>query len=305
MKLRKFLPIIGIAIFIYILFKLDLKNIFTEISNADIFFLIIAIIFTGLYIITQTLKWFAIARVQKINIGFLEAIRINLISDFYGFVTPSRIGVAMRADYLRKYNCGQLGKGLSNYTLDKILDICSLVFITIFAIATIDFISKGYIYYFGAGFILLVIGLLIFRDKERGKKIMKIFYKLLPKKIKERAKDGFYSFYQDMPKKRYFILFFLLNILNWIILYATTFFIGVSLGIDVSFFYFLVILPIATLVSQLPITIGGLGTREAMLIYLFGILGVEATKIFSMSIISLAIGIIPILIGSLLIFKKR
>ena len=147
--------------------------------------------------------------------------------------------------------------------------------------------------------------------KKEGKK-EDDFLKDLPKdvqeklkKIKVKVRRGFYSFYQDMPKKRYFPLFFLLNIVNWIVLYAMTFFIGVSLGIIISFIYFLAILPIATLISHVPVTIGGLGTREAAMIYLFNLFGVEATKIFSMSIISLFMGLIPSIIGIFLILKKR
>lgn len=79
------------------------------------------------------------------------------------------------------------------------------------------------------------------------------------------------------------------------------FFSGLSIGINVPFFYYLAILPIATLVAQIPITINGLGTREVTIIGLFGILGIEATKVFSMSIIGLFIGsIIPAMIGFIL-----
>jgi len=144
-------------------------------------------------------------------------------------------------------------------------------------------------------------------DKKRSKFLLRIFYKkLIPKKIKERIKKGFHSFYEDMPKKRYFILFFLLNLINWIISYTVVFFIGLSLGIDISFFYFLAILPIGTFVSLIPITINGLGTREAMLITLFSLFNINATKVFSMSILSLFFaGVIPAIIAIFLIFKEK
>src|SRR3989344_4917472 len=105
-----------------------------------------------------------------------------------------------------------------------------------------------------------------------------------------------------MPEKKYFILFFIFNILNWIILYSISFLIALSIGIKVSFIYFFLFMPIATFVGQMPITISGLGTREAVLISLFGLLGIEATKIFSMSLINIVInGIFPALIGIILI----
>ena len=192
--------------------------------------------------------------------------------------------------------------------IDKVLDLCSLAFLAgIFSFVFRDFISISYFYYAIFGFILLVVLLMIFRDEKRSKSLLRIFYrKIIPEKIKGKVKDGFDSFYKDMPKKRFFILFFLLNILNWIVLYTSTFFIAISLGIDISFFYFLAILPIATLVEQIPITISGLGIRETALISLFGLFGIGATKVFSMSILSLFLsGIIPSIIGSFLILKNK
>ena len=65
-------------------------------------------------------------------------------------------------------------------------------------------------------------------------------------------------------------------------------------------------MPIVTFVGQIPITINGLGTREAVMISLFGLLGIGATKIFSMSIINLIInGIIPAIIGLALITLSK
>tara|TARA_Y100000034_G_scaffold19272_1_gene21688 strand:- start:9095 stop:10027 length:933 start_codon:yes stop_codon:yes gene_type:complete len=308
MKIKKYLPIIGIIIFLYILFKLDLSNILKEISNSNINYLLIAVFFIFIFFITQTLKWFAIAQIQLTKIPFIEALKINIMSMFYGFITPSRIGGIIRSEYLRKYNNNNLGKGLSNYVLDKVLDLGSLAFLAgLFSFMFRDLIFINYFYYALFGFILVAAFLIIFRDKKRSKSVLRIIYiKLVPKKMKEKVKNGFNSFYQDMPKKRYFILFFLLNILNWVVLYTSTFFIGISLGINISFYYFLAILPIAALIGQIPITISGFGTREAVMISLFGLIGISATKVFSMSLISIFFaGVIPALIGSFLIFKNK
>lgn len=308
MKIKKYLPIIGILIFLLILLKLDLSEIIKEISRANINFLLIALFLVIASLITQTLKWFSIAKVQMTNVSFVEAFKINLISLFYGFITPSRVGCVVRAEYLKKYNNNKIGKGVNNFVLDKILDLCSLVFlVAVFSFAFKEIFSKSYIYYAVSIFLLLVIILLIFRSKERSGFLLRFFYKrFVPEKFKKKAKEEFYSFYDDMPKKRYFALFFILNLLNWVILYLSAYFIGLSLGINVSIFYFMAIFPIATFVGQLPITISGLGTREATLISLFGLIGVGATKVFSMSIISLLIsGIIPSIIGIFLILKNK
>ena len=305
MKIKKYLPIIGIGLFIYILTKIGISQTIQEISQANLFFLLVALFFVLISLITGTLKWFIIARKQKIKIQFYQAFKINFIGIFYGFVTPSKIGGIVRAEYLRKYNNNSLGKGVSNYVLDKVLDLCSLGFLAVVFSFTFSLISTNYFYFSLAGLILMVSFLLIFGEESKSKKILRIFYRFVPVKKKNKFKKSFYSFYKDMPEKKHFVLFFLFNIVNWIILYTITFFVGVSLGINISFFYYLAILPIATLVGQIPITISGLGTREATMISLFSLFGVGATKIFSMSMLSLVMGIIPAIIGSFLIWKNK
>ncbi len=306
-KIKKYLPVIGIFIFLYILIKLDIKKILLEISQAKINFLLIAVLFIFISFVTETLKWFSIARVQKTNISFFQALRINIVSFFYGFITPSKVGGIMRAKYLKEYN-NNVGKGVGNFILDKVLDVCSLIFLAIlFSFVFKDILPVNFFYYSIALLVSMIIFLFIFFDIKKSRFFLGFFYrKFVPEKWKERAKKEFYSFYEDMPKKRYFFLFFLLNILNWIVIYSISFFIGKSVGINLHFFYFLAILPIATLVAQIPITIAGLGTREATLITLFGLIGIDKTKVFSMSMINLFIGaIIPSIIGLLLIFKRK
>jgi len=300
MKIKKFLPFIGIAIFVYLLIKLDVSKVFIDLKNARIDFLIIALFFVIANILTETLKWFIIARYQKIDVPFLEAIKINLIGSFYGFVTPSKVGSVMRSEYLKKYTNNKLGKGISNFVLDKTLDLCSIfILVAVFSFIFKEIFSVSIFYYSIILLIILSLGFFIFIKKERSKKILRIIYKkLIPERLKEKARHGFNSFYEDMPKKRYFSLFFLVNIINWIVSYSILFFVGRAIGIEVSFFYFLAILPIATLIAQIPITVSGLGIREITLIGLFGLFGIEAAIVFSMSIIGLFIGgIIPALIG--------
>ena len=161
--------------------------------------------------------------------------------------------------------------------------------------------------FFSTLFLVSVFGILFFLKKERSYFVLKFFHgKLIPERLKEKAKITFNSFYEHVPKKRYFILFFFLNFVNWLLNYVTAYYIGLSLGIDLPLVVYFAIYPIGTLVTMIPISINGLGTREATLISLFGLFGIGAAKVFSMSIIGLVIaGIIPCIIGIYLSFKKR
>lgn len=300
------MPFVGIVIFVYILVKLDIRNIFQEIGGVDVSLFLIALIFVFTLFVFQTFKWYVIARNQKIAVPFVEAFKINLISNFYGFITPSKLGAIIRADYLKKY--ASIGKGISNFVLDKVMDISSLFFIAIFMgfvfRERFDFISLNWllilfvVFIFAAGF---------FYSKKRARFVLGVLYrKFVPDKLKEKAKTGFNDFYEDLPNTSFLILIFIINIITWINIYFVTYLVGLSLGVELSFIYFLAILPLSTLVAQIPVTISGLGTREATMIGLFGLFGVGAAKVFSMSIVNIFITtIIPSIIASFLIFRRE
>ena len=307
MKWKKFLPIIGISLFIYILIKLNILEVFNKIGGLDLTYFLLAVSFVIIILTTQTLKWFVIAKIQKISIPFRDAFRINLISNFYGIITPSKLGTVVRANYLKKY-IGNMGKGISNFVLDKLLDVSSVLFIAI--IFSMIFQKKFSIISIPLSiiiFILIVALMIFFIDKKRSKSLLRVVYiKLIPKKVKERARLTFHSFYEDMPKKRNFLFFFIMNLLNWLAIYILVFLIGNSLGVDIKLIHFLAILPIGTLVAFIPITLSGIGTRDLVWLTLFGKFGIDGATIISMSLLTLFLtGIVPAAIGGLVILFER
>ncbi len=307
-KIRRYIPIIGIGLFIYLLIRLDITKIFQEFDNIKWIYISFSTILVVVYLFFQTLKWFILAKRQKVRISFGEAFKINFISNFYGFITPAKIGTVIRADYLKKKGT-ETGKGVSNFVIDKMLDFCSL-FLLIFGLGFIiyrEVIPETAWYLLLLTFAVLIILFFIFYNKNNSKFLLRpIYRKLIPDKLKEKSKIHFNSFYQDMPSVTFLFLALLINLSAWIINYLNIYLVGLALGININFVYFLIILPIATLIAQIPITIDGLGTRELTMISLFGILGISATKIFSMSILSIiVINIIPSIIALIFILSER
>lgn len=308
-NIKKVLPIIGIGLFIYLLIKLNVVKVLKEISSVEIPFVIIAVFLTLIYFVFQTLKWFVIARKQKVKIPFWDAFKVNIITNFYGFITPAKIGTIIRADYLNKYEGGK-GKGLSNFAIDKVLDLSSLFFLTIifgFIFYSQKIISLNLLYFFIGIFIMMVLFSFLFYKKKMSKFFLRVFYrKFIPEKNKEKAKEAFVSFYENMPSIRFLFFVFFINLVSWIINYLVAYYVGLSLGINVNFGIFLSIFPISTLVAQIPITINGLGIREMTMISLFGIFGVDAIRVFSMSVLTMLImSIIPSIIAIFFSFENK
>jgi len=305
--LKKILPFIGIALFVYLLIRLDVTKVFQQIAESNKIYLLMACGVVLIFLFFQVLKWFVLARKQKIPLPFWKSVKIDFMGNFYGLVTPGKLGNAMRVAYLRKYT--STSKGMANFMIDKVLDVLSLFSLAIilgfFVLREqINLLIFNYLLFF---FFVFIVLLLLLYKKERSKFFLRFVYKrLIPKKMKGKAKLAFDSFYESFPKKKDLISILALNLSAWVINYCAVYFVALSIGIEINFLYFIALYPIATLVAQIPITISGLGTRELTLISLFGLFGIEAVKVFSMSLISIFImAVIPSIIAIPFILKER
>lgn len=78
-----------------------------------------------------------------------------------------------------------------------------------------------------------------------------------------------------------------------------------ALHIDVDPIYFILFLPAITIVTMVPLSIGGLGIREGVMIGLFGSVGVSSADVLSISLSVYSINLLLSLFGGLMMFERR
>ncbi len=79
-----------------------------------------------------------------------------------------------------------------------------------------------------------------------------------------------------------------------------------ALDMDISVTYFLLFLPLITLVTMVPISFGGLGLREATMVALFALVGITSAQILALSLTVHLINLGLSLFGGLIwIVRKR
>ena len=81
---------------------------------------------------------------------------------------------------------------------------------------------------------------------------------------------------------------------SWIVV---RYLIALALGVPLSIWYFLLFIPIISLVTLVPISFSGLGVREAAYVYLFSQVGVDAPTAISMSLAFYGFRLVGGLIG--------
>ena len=307
MKIKKILPLIGIILFLYLIYRIGLSNLISTIKNANLIYLIPGIIVTPLFISVLALKWYTILKIQGYDVKFLYIQKLYYIGGFYGFITPARAGSLMRAYYLKQKTKKSLVECASSIIVERIIDlfvilffafIGSLIFLKNFNINLIKVLTPA--------FVVFLFLILTFLKKERGIFLLSLFYKiLLPKNIKDKADTSLDTFYNKIPKIKYLILIFIMTLIAWIIIYFQSYIFAKAFNVIVPFHIFVTFISIGTIIATLPISISGLGTRELTLITLFSLYNVRPEAIVSTSLVSFfVVGLIEGIVGLIFIYSE-
>lgn len=304
-KLLKFLPIIGIILFVYVLYTNDIFKIISTLEQINLFYLTLAILLLFPRTIIHTLKWNYILKKQDIDLPYGFVIKTYLISTFYGAVTPGWLGTYIRIPYIMKKCKIKLGKATSNLVIDTFIDVIA-VFILVIIGSIIVFSSiPNLLQATLLTFSILIFLILYFKNKNRSEKYFKIVLKfLIPSRYREEINRQFDEFYENIPKMRFLIIPLLVSILSTLLAYTQIYIIALGLGIEVDYIYFLFIYPVTFLVELIPISVSGFGSRELVLMALFSTFSVPRDKIVLLSLSGYFVTVlVPTVIGAALVVK--
>lgn len=281
---KKFLPLIGLVLFIYLLISLGLEDIKNTILSISPIYFIVSALLTIPVLLIRNYAWQIILREQKITVGYFKSLKILIIGFFYGTITPGYMGHAFRILYLKEETNEPYGKLFVNTFIDTIIRSFAQYGMMIFgAILIIITFHESIFFYFTFGY--FVISLLIifyFLKKERGEKLFFTLIKyLIPKRLKTNLNRFVKTFYNEFPKTRVLIFPFFLGFIIWIIIFTQVYLFVIALGLEtlIPYHYFIFLFPIANTAGFAPITFAGLGTRELTSIYIFQFFKAEEHKI--------------------------
>jgi uncharacterized protein (TIRG00374 family) len=284
---RYVLRAVGIFIFGAILWFIDLSTVWKILRTADKIDVIFGVLLFFPLAFTKALRWNLIKQGLGILVSPSQSFFYQLIGQM-AFFTPGRIGDFIKALYLKAKDYS-LGKSIISIIGDRLFDVVTMVIVGVggFAYFFNETIRENFIAV-AMGSILLL-GVLLIGIKYRAgiknllKGILKFF---VPGQFKPRV-DTLLSDLKNhvvtYSIKQIFVLFFI-SIVGFSLQVLKVYFFARSIGISVSFFPLAGIIALMSLSNLLPISFVGLGTRDAVFLYFFGLLGVAPAKSIGLSI---------------------
>ena len=280
--------ILGLLLLVVILIKLDLRHILQVILKVEPTILAVAICLTVPLMMLHSWRWRYLLATQNVFLSLKETFSVYLGAFYIGAITPARAGeFIIKALYLRKEKNVSLGKGFSNILIDRLQDVSAFVIVGLIGLGLAP-LGGTYLYsIIGIAFLFLVIWAFLFRAETATRKISTVLFQtLVPKRYRSSIDTQLDSFFLGIDKLSNFriVVPALATAAITAIAFGQCYLIATSLSISISFIYLAFCVSVAGLVSLIPVSISGLGTREATMIALFSRVGLSSESAVGFSL---------------------
>ncbi len=272
-RMLQLLKLIGVALFLWILSRIDRDALFLHLRNAEP--LGIAASFLGLFLMyaLKAARWHVLVRSTGLTPSWMDSWRLFNIGIFLGAITPANMGEMGRAAYLRRMGV-HTGTALAIPLIDRIADVAIM--------GTVGIWSIGFIFGWQWSLIAGCTGIL-------GMGIVGILWE----RSKGLRAQEWLAFLQILARPPMLYGVLLWTILSWIVYFGWTFLLAQALGLSVSFPVLAAALTLTGILVFIPIAPSGLGTREAALITFLAPYGIAAPQA-----VALALVVFLLVIGS-------
>ena len=256
------------------------KQLFDLVKNADLRYLILALMVGVMINMVSALKWFMLTRAQHLNASYWRIFAYYLIGQFYNMFLPTSVGGDIVRSYeLGKYS-GRQADSLASVFVERYTGVVVLLLVAALAVLTqLSRFNEGFIVVTLAAFFvgLGLIGWFIvderpytwikrtFLDKFSVSKV--IFEKI--DKLQESV-----AVYKQQPAT--LVVAFVNSFIFYIIAVLNVYVTALVFTSNVSFVDILIATPIIMLVMNLPISIGNIGLMEVAYVSVLELMGYGA-----------------------------
>ncbi len=305
MELYKFLPLMGVAIFVYILLGFNLSAIISNVVRANPALIAAAVMLHLPVLALKALKWRVIISSYGIRLGLAKSIVYWCVGFFIGLITPGRLGDMARAWYLRGKT--SFGRAMTTVVVDRVMDV-AVVFVMAIAGAA-AFVAlyvpeTSLVITISLLFAAFILALFVFSKKSIMVRITKpLLGFLIPSRHRGEMEGFVDEFYAGLKKivgrKKLLLGVALTTLLYWLITFFQLYVLSRAIGINISFIGLLMFMPIVTLLDILPISFSGIGTRDAAMIFFFSFFMLQPEVAVAYSFLILFFAYVPPAIAGL------
>jgi uncharacterized protein (TIRG00374 family) len=252
-------------------------------------------------------RWQILLRPMGINVPFRMLFAYYMIGMFVNnFMPGGLVGDLVKSYDLYRYT-NQGGKAVLSVVLERFTGLVGLGVLGTFAAMfmvrwPISLVSSGVV---AASLVLIFGAVIVLWSKRVGSFVLSRFERVRHLRLVELLRDAYAVVHAYQSHRATILLSVTLSAFLQFLLALYYTLTAKLLGIPVDLYYFVLFLPAITLATLAPISIGGLGIRETVMVLLFASVGIRASDVVAISLAVYAINSVLSLSGGVLLLMRR
>ena len=297
---------VSVAALAYVISHARLHDIWQVLANTAVIYVLIAMVIDQLTNFISSKAWHSLASSLGLKATFTRLLHLFYVGKFFNVFLPTTIGGdVVRALHLTK-DSKKGAKAVASIMMSRLVGLAAMV--TIFVIGIMlrpDIVESRVL--LAVAVVLLAFTLFtlilfskviihLFEPLLRRLTYLKLNHRIL--KLHEAIRA--YRHHHGALAKAYVFmgLFHLLSIVCYYLL-------AVALGLEISFTYFLIIVPLVNILTALPISLNGVGHREGGFFYFLTQGGVPPSAAIALPLLSYIFTLDSAIIGAIAYTAKR
>jgi uncharacterized protein (TIRG00374 family) len=301
---RWLIRLIGIAIFLVLLSRLELGQLQQMLQRTDGFAVALAIGLVIPFFALKSWRWQLLLDRAGINVSIGQSLWLYFVGLFAGYATPGQVGEAVKAMYLARSGHA-MGPALATIALDRILDMLLLVALAVPGVLLVgESLGLDRLFTLAALVLALgglVLGLWIITSSARLEPLTRRLTSLpfMPKKLTQvlQSREGSGSLSFGIVARSWSL--WLLTLAAYTVHYVRFYVLLLALHISAPppVLAFVATLALVSVVALVPVTIMGVGTRDGVLVLAAGALGLSYEEAVGFSLLILLTYLANLAIG--------
>ena len=298
--LRLGLRLLGPALLLYFLATTDLTKLWSILLETDPFSMGLSVALVVPFLLLKGLRWKLILDAWKIPIGIGDATALYSVGIFLGVMTPGQAGDAVKAWYLRQR--GQsLTAGLASVVVDRLFDVAIMGVLAATGLYFFwDVLPGGKILNVATVVVMLVavaVGLLLASNRRLRTGVIRRF---VPHGLSRRINMGAVERMHLRPEQLAGVA--LVSAAGLALTFVRVYLLFLALDTPIPLGPFIAL--VATIAIVGTASPGGVGTRDAVMVFVLGsILQMPAAeaqaRAIALSTLLLALNVLNVIVGYL------
>ena len=291
--------VVGLGIILVLFRFISYKNLIHLYRSSIKSYLVLAFLVFIIINIIGAFRWRFILHSLGLIISIREALYVCFSSLFFNLFFPSLLGADLFRGVSLSYHHKNTYKVISSVVMDRFSGGFGLILVSLPAVILgRKYISQANII---IGITVFLIVSILIVSIVSNKSLFQYFNHCIKDGIFKSRLVKLYNelyFFRENPK-----IFFNSLIYSFTIQAATClifFIISRAFFLKLNIIYFFILIPIIQFIAILPVTIAGMGTRGAAIVYFFSIIGVDKSVALSISFVFLFFTIFTSLMGGII-----